>query len=176
MWTLMIQVKEVVKMAEIIKVYTEKTVAMRFIGKKYKKIGYWGDWFAKGWFDVIEKAMNEESSPIKDGGYIGLEYRKNQELLEYWIGMFTSQNTEVPEGFSCVDFSEGNLGICWIYGKETEAHKAASKCADKLADSGIKIKVDEEGGVCSFENCVCPRFTTPDDKGNIILDYCYFAL
>ena len=37
------------------------------------------------------------------------------------------------------------------------------------------VWADEEGGVWSFENCTCPRYTTPDEKGNIILDYCYFV-
>ncbi len=31
---------------------------MRFIGNKYPDFGgWWGDWFANGWFDEIEKAM-----------------------------------------------------------------------------------------------------------------------
>lgn len=26
-----------------------------------------------------------------------------------------------------------------------------------------------------WQNCLCPCYTTPDEKGNIILDYCYFV-
>ncbi|MEE1356150.1 MAG: hypothetical protein UHG68_01150 [Clostridia bacterium] len=33
----------------------------------------------------------------------------------------------------------------------------------------------DNGGVWSFENCTCPRYTTPDEQGNIIMDYCYFV-
>ena len=41
-------------MAEIIKTFKENVPAMRFIGKKYPDFGgWWGDWFANGWFDEI---------------------------------------------------------------------------------------------------------------------------
>lgn len=43
-------------MAEIIKTYRERGPAMSFIGKKYPGFGgWWGEWFANGWFDVIER-------------------------------------------------------------------------------------------------------------------------
>ena len=39
-------------------------------------------------------------------------------------------------------------------------------------DEGWK---DADGAEWSFENCLCPRYTTPDEQGNVILDYCYFV-
>ena len=107
--------------------------------------------------------------------YVGLECRKSGQLAEYWIGMFTPQNTEVPEGFECIDFPESNLGTCWIYGREEEVHGFACNCWKELKKAGIEINADENGVEMSFENCLCPRFTTPDEKGNVILDYCYFV-
>ncbi len=44
-----------------------------------------------------------------------------------------------------------------------------------LRNAGMEINAVEDGVERSFENCVCLRFTTPDEKGNIILDYCYFV-
>ena len=109
-------------MAEIIKVFREEIPAMRFIGKKYHDYSGWGEWFANGWFDVVENSMGGTGKILElwenGGGYVGLECRKDGELLEYWIGMFTPENTEVPEGFSCLDFPKANLGICWIYGRD----------------------------------------------------------
>ena len=167
-------------MAEIIKAYKESIPAMRFIGKKYSGFGHWGEWFANCWFDVVETAMGGVESIRKlwkDGdGYIGLERRKDGEPFEYWLGMFTPSDTAVPEGFQFIDFPETGLGICWIYGKESETHAMTGKCADKLASEGIEVASDKNGAIWSFENCVCPRFTTPDEKGNIILDYCYFIM
>lgn len=163
-------------MAEIIKVFKENIPAMRFIGKKYSNFGNWGEWFANGWFDEIEEAMggSEKICSLWEngGGYIGVERRK-EGFFEYYIGMLTPENTAVPEGFAEIDFKDLSLGTCWIYGKESEVHDT-SLCKQKLAEIGIEPWHDSDGTTWSFENCLCPRYTTPDEKGNIILDYCYF--
>lgn len=166
-------------MAEITKVFKEEVPAMRFIGKRYHDYGGWGEWFANGWFDTIENSMGGTDQILavweNGGAYVGLERRKNGELLEYWIGMFTPGNTEVPEGFEQIDLPKSNLGTCWIYGKEEEVHGAVGNCWEAVRNAGMEIAVDDDGAVMSFENCLCPRFTTPDEKGNVILDYCYFV-
>ena len=70
-------------MAEIIKIYREEIPAMRFIGKKYDDFGNWGEWFANGWFDEIERAMGGVDSILSiwesGGGYVGLEQRGERE-------------------------------------------------------------------------------------------------
>ena len=166
-------------MAEITKVFKEEVPAMRFIGKRYHDYGGWGEWFANGWFDAIEDSMGGTDQILavweNGGAYVGLERRKNGELLEYWIGMFTPGNTEVPEGFEQIDLSKSSLGTCWIYGREDEVHGAVGNCWEAVRNAGMEIAADDDGAVMSFENCLCPRFTTPDEKGNVILDYCYFV-
>lgn len=166
-------------MAEITKVFKEEVPAMRFIGKRYHDYGGWGEWFANGWFDTIENSMGGTDQILavweNGGAYVGLERRKNGELLEYWIGMFTPGNTEVPEGFEQIDLPKSSLGTCWIYGKEEEVHGAVGNCWEAVRNAGMEIAADDDGAVMSFENCLCPRFTTPDEKGNVILDYCYFV-
>ncbi len=166
-------------MAEIKKVFREEIPAMRFIGKRYHDYGGWGEWFANGWFDTIENSMGGTDQILavweNGGAYVGLERRKNGELLEYWIGMFTPGNTEVPEGFEQIDLSKSSLGTCWIYGREDEVHGAVGNCWEAVRNAGMEIAADDDGAVMSFENCLCPRFTTPDEKGNVILDYCYFV-
>jgi hypothetical protein len=165
-------------MAEIINTFKQNVPEMRFIGKKYSEVGHWGEWFANGWFDEIEKLMGGTSAILKlwdnGGAYIGMERHKIGEPFEYWIGMFTPSHTEVTDHFQYVDFEESNLGICWIYGKEDEVHDTR-RCKQMLENQGIEIISDKNGAIWSFENCLCPRFTTPDEKGNIILDYCYFV-
>jgi len=164
-------------MAEIIKIMRESVPAMRFIGKKYESFGHWGEMFSNGFFDQIEQAMGGVDSITaiweNGGGYIGLERRHTEEPFEYWLGMFVPINTDIPDGFSSVDFPESDLGICWIYGTEKEVHKVKGRKV-ALIESGVTIWKDKNGAEWSFENCVCPRYTTPDEKGNVILDYCYF--
>ena len=53
-------------MAEIIKTFKEEIPAMRFIGKKYPNFGpWWGEWFANGWFDLIEETMGGSDAILK---------------------------------------------------------------------------------------------------------------
>lgn len=168
-------------MNQVIKVYKQEVPSMKFIGKKYNgEEGYahWGDFFANGWFDVIENAMGgtENITNIwKDGGgYVGLEFRKEGVLLDYWIGMFAPVDTETPEGFESYDFNEGNIGVCWNYGREDEVHDVGDNWK-YIIDAGMEFWTDERGAVAQFENGLCPRFTTPDKKGNVILDYCFYV-
>lgn len=166
-------------MAEMMKIFRESIPAMRFIGKKYEGFGpMWGEWFEKGWFDLLEQAMGGPEAILSiwenGGGYVGLERRAAGQPFEYWIGMFTPDGTNVPEGFEHVDFPAAGLGTCWIYGPEDDVHDV-SACHGLIESHGMHIWQDERGGEWSFENCLCPRYTTPDEKGNVILDYCFYV-
>ncbi len=167
-------------MAEIIKVFRERIPKLRFIGKKYSGFGHWGEWWQNGWFEQLEAAMGGTDNILgiweNGGGYIGVERRCEEKPFEYYIGMFAPDNTEVPDGFLSVDFDNVDLGTCWIYGAEKEVHKNIGQCSGKLHENNMSVWQDAEGYVWSFENCLCPRFTTPDEKGNVILDYCYFIV
>lgn len=172
-----------INMAEFIKVYRQTLPALRFIGKKFDNFGGWGEMFANGYFEIIENAAGGPDVLYnmpdygKDGdAFIGMERHKNGEPLEVRIGMLTPPDTKVPEGFVHIDYPEGTaLGVCWIYGKESEVHNPIGECAEKIANAGMTIIPDKDGAVWSFERCQCPRFTMPDDNGNVILDYCYFV-
>ena len=50
-----------------------------------------------------------------------------------------------------------------------------SQCPDYLRSAGMEIRRAGEGYLGFFERDLCPRYTIPDEKGNIILDYCYFV-
>lgn len=173
-------------MAEVIKAYTQKVPAMRFIGKKYGDSdrvngGFgeqWGQWFANGWFDVLEKAAGGSDGMKKiyeDGdAYLGMMRWKDGEPFQYWVGMFFPSGMEVPEGFESVDFDESVLGTCWLQGPDGTVYGQEDKCAAKLAEMGCEIISDSEGAFWFFERYGCPRFTTPDENGNIILDICHY--
>lgn len=166
-------------MPEIIKVFREEIPRLRFIGKKYDRFGpMWGEWFANGWFNEIEKAMGGTNAITaiwkNGGGYVGLERRAEGQPFEYWIGMFTPAGTAVPEGFQSVDFPAMGLGTCWLYGTERDVHKT-KECRAAVTNAGITLWTDEHSGIWSFENCVCPRYTIPDENGCVIMDYCFFV-
>ncbi len=165
-------------MSVIIKVFKEEIPTLRFIGKKYEDFGHWGEWWENGWFDLLEQTMGGPEQILNiwenGGGYIGVERRAEGQPFAYYIGMLTPEETPVPEGFVCIDFKGLSLGTCWIYGKESEVHDT-SACRGKLEAQGLRVWKDVDGAEWSFENCLCPRYTTPDEQGNVILDYCYFV-
>jgi predicted transcriptional regulator YdeE len=172
-------------MYEITKSYIQKVPALRFIGKKYgdeDRVGggfgsKWGECFEKGFFEELEAFLTEElTASYEDAGaYIGLMRCKDGEPFRYYIGMFLPADTEVPEGLQSVDMPEAKLGVCWLHGPEGELYCKEDKCAERLTKEGHEIIPDKEGAWWFFERYGCPRFTTPDEEGNIILDICHYV-
>ncbi len=165
---------------EIIRTYSQAIPSVRFIGKKYGDSdrvngGFgakWGEAFGSGLFDKIEAAAKEHDIFEDSGAYIGLMRCKEGEPFEYWIGEFTSADTEVPPEMEYVDFPASNWGIGWVYGNDAsgEIYGHEPEVAQKLGEAGYRIKNDEFGACWSFERYQCPRYTSPDEKGNVILD------
>lgn len=170
-------------MAEIIKTYKEHFPAVRLIGKCYTNKdrapdgsfgNRWGEWFEKGWFGELEKIGPCEEV---DNGYLGLcGCDGNMEKFQYWIGILFPIETPVPEGYDSVVLPEGDVGVNWIYGKESgdNIYGMHNECEKKLKENGWEdklVSIDGEERIWTFERYNCPRFTTPDEKGNIILDY-----
>jgi len=171
--------KELDLMAEIIKVYQQGIIATRFIGKKYGDEdrvdgafgAKWGEWFENGWFDTIKQQVDGDLGEFFEDSDATIGLMKVEDgKFQYWIGYFTPENTTIPEGFQYIDFSGGNLGVCWVYGKESEVFMHEEACSKRLENEGFIIS----GGWC-FERYAHPRFTTPDDKGNVTLDICFFV-
>lgn len=167
-------------MAEIIKVYRQPLGAMRFIGKKYGDDdrvdgnfgAKWGEWHQNDWFGVIERQIDTGLKEVYEDGdsYIGLMRGGHDTPFEYWIGVFMPEGTAVPDGFRFIDFPACDLGVCWIYGKESEVFALEGKCGQRLEEEGFDIDTE-----WCFERYNCPRFTTPDENGNIIIDICFFT-
>ena len=118
--------------------------------------------------------QSRKIGPLPENGdaYLGVMRCINGNF-EYWIGMF-STGTTVPEGYAYTDIPEGDIGTCYIYGHEDtgelyglDAHNA---CMDEIAKAGWKLQQDP----WFFERYNCPRFTTPDEHGKVILDYCVY--
>lgn len=171
-------------MVELVRSYAQNIPALRFIGKKYGDSdrvdgmfgARWGDWFQNGWFTVVERVYGGSMKDIYEDGdaHIGLMRHKDGEPFEYWIGVFMQEGATVPAGFSHVDFPASRLGVCWLYGKESEIYCNEPLCYEKLKEQGLRVINDPAGACWFFERYGCPRFTMPDEQGNIILDICFF--
>jgi predicted transcriptional regulator YdeE len=177
-------------MIEIIKTYKQNIAPFRFVGKKYDNAdrttgsfdvkGKWGEWFENGWFDTIKKNINGTLSDIYEDGdaYIGLLRNKGGEH-QYYIGIFTPENTEAPEGYGYLDFPQSELGVCRVSGKKEQISMNATtvifdKCNKHLKENGMDHIHDKDDTCWTFERYACSCFTTPDNKENIMLDICFF--
>ena len=165
-------------MADIIRVYRQTVGDMLFIGRKYGEAdrangsfgAKWSLWFQNGWFDVIERQVtaSREGMGEDSDAYLGMMRENANGDFEYWIGCFVPKNTAIPEGFEGVQWPACDIGVCWVYGKEPDVYKFEGECGKRLEKEGYKIPY-----TWCFERYTCPRFTSPDDKGNIILDICF---
>jgi predicted transcriptional regulator YdeE len=158
--------------------------ASRFIGKKYgdedRVNGYfsakWGEWHQNDWFSDIEKASGYNTDFFEDAGaYIGMMRCKNGEPFEYWIGIFAPEGTTVPEGFQSIDLPARTLGVCCICGAEPDIYGKDDLVMEAFRNNGIAPVTDPDGAYWFFERYACPRFTTPDENGYVILDHCYYV-
>lgn len=173
--------------AKIIKVCREEQPSYRFIGKRYTDadrgndggFGHkWSEWFENGWFNKLDE-LREDA--FTDGDYIGLMgCSEEQNSFEYWIGMFLPAETMVPEGYKSVEIPAGDVGLCWIYGSanngEIFGEGMHNLCVSRLKQNDLgncrdNFKGDDQKWWWFFERYNCPRFTTPDASGNVILDY-----
>ena len=143
-------------MTEIIKIYRQNVDSLKFIGKKYDNADRtngtfkiklkWDEWFENRRFKIIEnKISGNPDDTCEDGSaYIGLTRNEPGTSFQYWIGMFAPNNTEIPEGFDCIDFPKSELGVCWVYGKEehiflmNEGIDIIDQCNEKLIQRPAK--------------------------------------
>ena len=139
----------------------------RLIGKKYENGPNWGEWWANDWFSILEK--NQPLS-INGDAYIGAVHIVDG-MPEYWIGMFFSVEANIPDGFDYVDIESLEYAVFYLYDKEGSGDfytmETHNMCLEELKTLGYKRREDD----WCFERYNCPRFTTPDEKGNVILDY-----
>lgn len=165
-------------MAEIVKSERLEFPALRLIGRRYteadRKNGTfgekWGEWFEKGLFAPLEALPRPEDGAAFDNSYIGA-MRMADGAFEYWIGMFFPEDREAPEGYEQADLPAGSCALLWIRGRESTGEiygmEAVRLCYDELERRGWR---ERESG-WHFERYNCPRFTAPDEDGNVILDY-----
>ena len=152
---------------QILEIQKEHCPAARLIGKRYEAAPNWGEWWANGWFDRLEA---QPRLPFNDDAYFGM-VRIQSGRPERWIGMFFPPETEAPEGFEWVDIAPLDYAVCYLRGPENSGDfytmETHGLCLETMKKQGFIRKEDD----WCFERYQCPRFTTPDENGNVILDY-----
>lgn len=160
---------------EIINAYLEDCPACRFIGKRYTpkdsangSYGHkWGEWWANDSFAPLEKLPH---MPIVGDSTMAAMRVVNGEL-EYWIGFFCPSDVVAPEGYDAVDIGPRKYAVLWKRGEEHNGElyglDAHNLCLDELKRNKWIRREDD----WCFERYNCPRFTTPNAEGKVILDY-----
>ncbi|MCL1813355.1 MAG: helix-turn-helix domain-containing protein [Treponema sp.] len=167
----------------IIKTYQQEMPALRFIGKKHfepanefifdKILAGFDKWRLNNTFDAIEKNTDKDLKKLYEGGnaYISLIRKINNELFEYWLGMFMPKGTAVPKGYEMMNFPKSRLGVCSVYDKRKTIIKYDSDCRKKLAEEGIQADAAAKWFFLRFN---WHNFFEIDRYGKSILEYCYF--
>ena len=164
-------------MTEIVKAFRERVPAARLIGKRYSMAeegaaSHWGEWFENGWFLPLEMLGALKES---EGAFYGFMVARGEEDREYWIGMLFPAGTQAPEGYESLDLPEGEAGVCYLraYEQDPTLYTMHAACVRALRQAGMDAPEgagSAEQPVLCFERYNCPRFTTPDDEGRVILD------
>lgn len=166
--------------AQRMKTYTGKCSASKFIGKHYREkdkrsgtYGWlWDEWFDKDMFAPIESLT--DASIIEDSNsHLGMNRYLEDGGYEYWIGMIVPENAPVPEGYDSFLIPACDTVTNWIYGKEPVVY--FYNCIREMKAQGLYWNPLATGDKLMAERYVLPRFSDPDEFGNIILDMVYFT-
>jgi len=157
-------------MPEIIKVYKEMFPPLTLIGRNYSNNDREGGSFAAKWQQWFGEGLFAPLDEIDNSDYIGA-MRINDGSFEYWIGKLLPAGTKAPEGYESIDLPAASVGVCWISGKENDS---AIYNMDKECVAAMAAQQMYPDGTWFIERYNCPRFTTPGENGEIILDFLAF--
>ncbi len=166
-------------MAELIKFEVKELPKLCVIGKELRynmeelmkgnnPIGpFWTKCFADNIFAELEK----QEQFIFDKAYVGFmsEWDNSDGNSSYICGIMFKEGAVVPDGFVMKEIQPTKAAVSWIRGKDTAdvcigAHEMTEKAISENGQSS-------EGLTWCMELYNCPRFTNPDENGEIILDY-----
>lgn len=167
---------------EIVNTYKEHLPAVKLIGKRYTNqdrdesgtfARYWQAWFQ----DDCPAALTACAGIAGlSEDFVGAMRIMGEDEFEYWIGGLFAPSATAPDGFEAVDIPAVEIGVCWLYGNDESGELYGAEASDlsmaALSEKGWKFS--EKGWF--FERYNCPRFTSPDEKGNVILDICAYLV
>ncbi len=161
---------------QIVNAYIEECPACRLIGRRYTpadsmqgSFGHkWGEWWKQNLFAPLDALPH---LPIV-GDSTMAAMRVVEGELEYWIGFPCHLDTPIPDGYEAAEFGPCRFAVLWLQGNEKNGElyglAAHKQCLERLREMDWKRR---ENDWC-IERYNCPRFTVPDENGQVILDYC----
>ncbi len=169
---------------EIVNMYYERMPAARLVGRRYTSADLdedfmfgrvWGEWFANDWFNFLWQQGEQGALPGQEGAaFFAREWQKGSRA--YWIGVMKPEGTPVPEGFACVDFPAGVVGVCWERGSTEDPaflrDTAHFKVLDHLLAQGNEAhtEISGDGIYWTFERYDEGRYFTRDGDGKVVVD------
>lgn len=166
-------------MAEFIQLEIKELPSLLVVGKEIRysmealmqgdnRLGkLWDTCFAENIFAALEA----QPDYVYDSSYVGAmtDWDRGDGDFSYICGMLMREGAQVPQGYRSCKLVATRVAVGWIRGTDT-----ADVCANAHAQTENALK--EKGYDCtgmrwSMEVYNCPRFTTPDENGRIILDY-----
>lgn len=127
---------------------------------------FWNQCFAEQIFAPLEAQQDQLFSP----DYVGvmLDFQREDGDFSYIVGMLMLEGARVPQGYSAVTLDETEVAVGYIKGGEAQV----CGVAHRLTQAALEAR----GRTCAqmtwcMELYNCPRFTTPDENGDVIVDY-----
>lgn len=166
-------------MGEMIKLDVKKLPPLKLVGKEIRynmeshmkgdnrMPAFWDRCFKEDIFSPLQAQVDF----VYDNAYVGvmIDWDKGDGNFSYIVGMLMLEGVSIPDNYVHRDIEETDVAIGWIKGENT-----ADVCS--TAHSQTEQSLKEKGYKCAqmkwcMELYNCPRFTVPDEKGHIILDY-----
>lgn len=128
---------------------------------------FWDKCLADGTFKELEK----QAEFLYEPGYVGssINWEMGYGKFYYVCGMLFKEGVTVPEGYVMHEIGAVKAAKCWIKGKDSadvhsNAHTLTMQAIrkQKLCPNQLKWSMELNNG---------QRFSTPDENGEIILDY-----
>jgi len=169
----------------IIETYKQQIPSLCFIGKKfiepyndniYKKINTNLDIMcSNSEFDEIEKLSKVDIKTLYKGSnsYACLIRKKSDDLIEYLLGMFIQEKSNIQTDYEIIDFPKSELSVCSVYGKRDIIINYDKECRRKLENEKL-LKNNFDTGNWFLQRFNWNKFYDEDKFGNRILEYCYF--
>lgn len=171
--------KGMARMGKLIRLETKELPGLVVVGKELRysmealmkgdnRIGaFWGACFSEGVMEPLEA----QPEYVYDESYVGimLDWDKGDGDFSYIVGMLMKPGAVVPGGYVSRELAKGTAAVGFIQGKDTpdvcgNAHEETEKALREAGHSNAQMR-------WCMELYNCPRFTTPDEDGRIILDY-----
>ena len=161
-----IEQPEIIVVGKSIHLYTDGTKA------EMTPPELWARCFADGTLATLEALADFIHNPAyvgymdtNNGAWKGGEGR-------YICGMMMKPGVSVPDGFAAQTLKPAKVAVGWIKGKKNNEAAIYANAHDFTEKAILEKGLKPWGGHdWCMEVYTCPRFTTPDENGDIIVDY-----